>query len=331
MRMRWKLICVLVAGVLGTGAAPARAEDVAGAARAFSQAQEVMLAGDSARAADLYELADELSPSAPALRNAARARLAANHLAMAATHAAALLRRYPADQDSRSVAEALLSKLAPRLTELAVTCSEPCAVTLDGKAASQGSRERHAFFAQPGGRTVGVVFDGDRRASRQLTARAGQGEALQFTAPPRPAPAPAAPLAAPPTGDPGAAATRTRGERAPRSGRRGISRGWAIGGAVVTVGLGAGAAVFGMQTLGTRDRIAEATEAGEAARAMQLYDEGRAQQLRTNVLLGATAAAGVATIVLTVLADWSGDSGPPRDIAVIPQAGGAAVVYGARF
>src|ERR1700733_4580460 len=43
----------------------ARADDVNAAAKAFSQAQEAMLGGDSARAADLYELADELAPSAP--------------------------------------------------------------------------------------------------------------------------------------------------------------------------------------------------------------------------------------------------------------------------
>ena len=75
-------------GLLAT-ATPAAA-DVNGAAKAFSQAQEAMLSGDSARAADLYELADELAPSAPALRNATRARLAAGHYASAANNAAAL-------------------------------------------------------------------------------------------------------------------------------------------------------------------------------------------------------------------------------------------------
>ena len=85
------------------------------AAKAFSQAQEAVLAGDNARAADLYELADDLAPSAPALRNAARARLAAGHDAMAATLAAELLRRYPSDKESRDVAEAILEAVAAAL------------------------------------------------------------------------------------------------------------------------------------------------------------------------------------------------------------------------
>src|SRR5688572_5881559 len=101
-----------VAAVLAA-TAPARADDVSGAAKAFSQAQEAMLGGDPARAADLYELADELAPSAPALRNATRARVAAGHTAMAATNAATLLRRYPSDKESRDIAEAVLSQLAP--------------------------------------------------------------------------------------------------------------------------------------------------------------------------------------------------------------------------
>ena len=78
--------------VIATVATSARADDVNGAAKAFSQAQQAMLAGDTARAAEMYELADELAPSAPALRNAARARLAAGHDATAATLAAQLLR-----------------------------------------------------------------------------------------------------------------------------------------------------------------------------------------------------------------------------------------------
>src|SRR5882724_3549328 len=107
-RLTLALTCVLG---LSAVAHPARADDVAAAAKAFSEAQEAMLTGDTVRAADLYELADSLSPSAPSLRNAARARFKVGHMATAATHATELLRRYGGDKDTRAIAETILSKV----------------------------------------------------------------------------------------------------------------------------------------------------------------------------------------------------------------------------
>jgi hypothetical protein len=307
---------------------------VNGAAKAFAQAQEVMLTGDLARAADLYELADELAPSAPALRNAARARLGANHHAMAATHAAELLRRYPSDKESRGVAEAILGKLAPQLTQFDVACTEPCKLAIDGKAASSGARERHLFFTQPGGRTIEATFDGDRRVQRQVTALAGQTSTLQLEAPPRPAEPVAPARSGAGTSSHGAPAAALSPERAPSPARtgRGISRAWFIGAVVVTAGLGAASALQGMATLDTRDQIRAATAAGEPVRAMQLYDDGRGQQLRTNILLGATAAAGVSTLALAFVTRWSGSTGARKEVAVTPASGGGlSVVYGGAF
>src|SRR4051812_41038482 len=149
-----------------------RADDVNGAAKAFSQAQEAMLSGDVARAADLYELADELSPSAPALRNATRARYAAGHLSMAATNAARLLRRYPSDKESREIADAILAKLGPQLAQLDVTCSAPCTLLLDGKVVASVASEQHSLFSQPGGRSVAAVFEDGRKTTSQITAAA---------------------------------------------------------------------------------------------------------------------------------------------------------------
>ena len=272
--------------------APALADDVNGAATAFSQAQEAMLSGDLARAADLYELADSLAPSAAALRNAARARLAAKHEAMAATLAAELLRRYPSDPEAREVADAILSNLSPRLAQLDVTCSEPCTLTLDARALSGKPTTRHTFFAQPGARSVGASFDGDRRASQQITAQAGQTATLSLDAPPRtaaPEPRPTAAATAMPHDD----------------GGHGIGRKWVVLTGVLAVGRGVGAGVEGMATLDQRDQIKAAVAANDSATAMSLYTGARSTQLRTNVLIGASAAAGIATIVLAVVTNWS--------------------------
>ena len=136
----------------------------------------------------------------PRLRNAARARLAAKHEAMAATLAAELLRRYPSDPEAREVADAILSNLTPRLAQLDVTCSEACTLTLDARAINGKPATRHTFFAQPGARTIAASFDGDLHASQQITARAGQTTTLSLDAPPRsvvhPEPRPVATLTA---------------------------------------------------------------------------------------------------------------------------------------
>ena len=90
-----------------------------------------MLANDPARAAEMYELADELAPSAPALRNAARARLAAGH-------------RRPRPRSRRSSSSATRTTRSraasprrscptsrPSSRSFEVACSEPC--TLDAR------------------------------------------------------------------------------------------------------------------------------------------------------------------------------------------------------
>jgi hypothetical protein len=323
--MKTASIVILFAVGLTAWTAEARAEDVGGAARAFSQAQEAMLGGDAARAADLYELADELAPSAPALRNAARARLAAGHLAMAATNAAALLRRYPSDKDSREIAEAILARLSPQLAQLNVTCSLACTVLVDGKVITSQSREQHAVFLQPGARTVTASFDGERKSSKQITATAGQATDVRLDAPPRPVASKAA------TSNPANAPAVTRRSEPVKSSKGGLSRWWTLGGGVVTVGLGTATALSGMATLSSRDDIRAAVTAGDEARAMTLYDTGREQQSRTNILLGATVAAGVGTIILSVFTNWSGER-KEANVALVPSStGGMSVVYGGSF
>lgn len=310
----------------------ARADDVNGAAKAFSQAQQAMLANDPARAAEMYELADDLAPSAPALRNAARARLAAGHAATAATLAAQLLQRYSNDKESRSVAEAILSELSPKLAQLEVSCSEPCTITLDGKAASSTKpRSSHVVYAQPGARTVAATFDADREAKTQITALAGASKRLELAAPPRPAPTEAARPAAP---APVIVAPSDKDEPSspPVRASRGIGRKWFVIAAAATVAFGAGATLRGLATLDTRDEITSAVERGDSTAAQSLYDKGKSQQLQTNLLLGATAAAGASAIVLAVLADWSGGEGAEkRDVAITPTVGGATFVFSGRF
>ncbi|HEX3480445.1 MAG TPA: hypothetical protein VHT91_35755 [Kofleriaceae bacterium] len=299
-----------------------------GAAKAFSQAQEAMLSGDIGRAADLYELADELSPSAPALRNATRARYAAGHLAMAATNAARLLRRYPSDKESREIADAILAKLAPQLAQLDVTCSTPCTLLIDGKVVASVASEQHSVFGQPGGRSLTAVFEDGRKTTNQVTALANHITTMRLEPTPvaaRPAARPAA--AAAEASRPGNSEAHIT--RRASGASHGLSRWWVVGGGAVTLGLGVATTLSGLSTLSTRDQIRDAVAAGNNASAQALYDSGRDQQTRTNVLLGVTIASGVATGVLAVFTDWAGRS--ERELAIVPGRDGASLVYGGAF
>ncbi len=322
-------IAVIITILLLALHSSARADDVNGAAKAFSQGQQAMRANEPAQAAEMFELADELAPSAAALRNAARARLAAGHIATAATLAARLLQRYSNDKESRSVAEAILSELAPKLTQLEITCTEECTLALDGKAASTTRPSKsHVLYIQPGARTIVATFEGDRDAKSQVTATAGASQRIELVAPPKPEPAAPAQAPAPqPVLVTPAAVSAT--PNAQPSAPHGIGRKWCVIAAAATVGLGAGATWRGLATLDTRDAIVDATASGDDALARSLYDKGRSQQLQTNILIGATAAAGVTAVVLAVLADWS-----PREAAtlsVAPASGGASVTLGGAF
>src|SRR5262245_38086094 len=126
--MRLTSVAALLAAL--AVAHPALADDVPGAARAFSEAQKASLAGDNARAAELYELADSLSPSVQALRSAIRSRQLAGQLASAATHAEALLSRYPDDEKSVAMAKKLIDEVSPQLAKVSVQCTEVCSLTV---------------------------------------------------------------------------------------------------------------------------------------------------------------------------------------------------------
>lgn len=290
------------------------ADDVAAASRAFSQAQRAMLSGKHSRAADLFELADSLAPSAVALRSAARARFAAGHLASAATHAAELLRRYPAEKQSRAFAEQILERLAPKLARVWVRCSSPCTIEVGGHAVAAAQRREHAFFLHPGKRTVVANFRTGKQATATLAAVANAGRTLRFEEPPEPV----APAAAP--------ASLSREQPLRRS--EGVRKRWFIGAAVATVGLGTAATMFGLATLEARDDIRRKVTMGNLPAAESAYASAETTQLMTNLFLAGTAVAGVVTVTLALLTDWSGGH---KELNVQPTRGGLSLLYGGRF
>jgi tetratricopeptide (TPR) repeat protein len=306
----------------------AHAQDMAGAANAFSRAQKAELSGNHDTAAELYELADSLAPAPEALRSALKARKAAGQLGSAAQHAEKLLRRYPNDKRSRDLAEATLDEARRKLARIEVHCrTKPCGLVVDGAAGSAEPADVHVVFLEPGKHEVTAAFGADRATPKPTNARAGDRTMFTFDPPPPSASAAKVADASAKTASAGASAD-TGVERASK-GR--LSPWFFVTGAVVTAGL-AGVTIWsGLDTL-------DAHKAYQGNETEAAYQAGLDKERRTNILIGATAVAGVATGVIAVFTRWSGPSEssgalPPQRLRAggVPLPGGAVLTVSGDF
>lgn len=286
--------------------APAAA-DVTAAAKAFTDGQAAQLANDYALAAEKFELADSIVPSAVALRSAARMRLMAGHEATAATHAANLLERYPDDAASGAVAQEILDKVSSKLTRIDASCDKPCTISTDNKAVGLDKSTKHLFYLTPGPHKVEAWFDNDRATTREIEAVSDTELSLEFAAPP--APPAAAPSPAPeqvqPQPEPAAPAPAAAAETA----SSGLHPAWFYSGVGLTVAAGAATTWFGLRTKSLREDF-------DNDPTQELYDDGRSSQLTTNVLAGTTAVLGITTIVLGLVTDWG--PGEAEGVVLLP-------------
>jgi hypothetical protein len=290
--------------------------DVAAAASAFSRAQEAEARGDLAGAAALYELADRISPTPAALRNATRARMAAGQLPSAAVNAEELRRRYPDDAGSLALAEEVLSEARQKLARVITQCNPGCNVVVDGLAASTQLKKTHVVYVEPGGHTIVARFEDESTAIQSVDAIVGQDRTVELVKPtvgPYPqssAPAPASPEAPPLAPAPAGPAADTG-----RSGGLSPVFGIVLGGAALA--LGAGAVWSGLDTKDAKDEFKKNPS-------RDAFDEGEGKDTRTNVLIGATAVVGLASIViLSVATDWSGGGEKPSARVAVRLSGSA--------
>jgi len=306
----------------------AGAQDVAGAANAFSRAQKADLSGDHDTAAELYELADSLAPAPEALRSAIRARKQAGQLRSAAAHAERLLHRYPDDKRSKDLAEATLEEARRKLARVEVHCKpKGCGLVVDGGAGSAEVTEHHVIFLDPGKHEVNAAFGPDRAVPKVAQVKAGDRTSFTFEAP--------APSSGPRMTDAGgktgvSVSAEATADRGAQLSRRGLSPWIFATGAVVTAGLGAVTVWSGLDVMSAHD-------AYRGHETQQTYEDGLNKERRTNILVGATVTAGLTTIVLAYFTRWgSGDAvGAPTRSRVFaggaPTAGGAALTIGGNF
>jgi hypothetical protein len=322
-----RTLTALTFGAALSAAPWARAQDVSAAANAFARGQKAEIAGDHEGAAELYELADSIAPAPEALRSALKARKAAGQLATAAVHAEALLERYPDDKKSTDFAKATLEEAMKRFARYHVRCvPSACNLVVDGAAVSTEDKPLHVIYVEPGKHELRATF-GTRQTEPQASEGVlGESQSLTFEEPPETETPALAKTTSGGSGDIGTVPPADSGTTS----RGGLPPWIFITSAVVTAGVGGVAIWSGVDTLDAHDRY-EGNETRSA------YNNGKDREKRTNWLIGGTAVAGTATIVLLAFTNWKGKSsasqsiGRPRGAAasVRPNAsigvGGAAL------
>lgn len=302
-------LCVLALSL----SLPASAQDAQqrqAAAAAFDRGSTAYLQEDFATAARWFEMANDLAPASGALMQAIIAHRRAGNELRAATLALRLIARFPDDAEMVGRAQGVVDDLGGQFFRVDVECNAECAVEVDGTLSSHDS-----FYLSPGEtHTIGATFD-TGTVQEELEGEAGEVRSVAFEAPEG-----AARLEDPEDGDDPAEPARNplagpaegRAERSDDSGG-GLSPALFITALVLTAGAGATLVWSGIDTLNAADEYEATANAGDFARAQQMYDEGQTKELRTNVLIGATAGLAALTLVFALVTDWGGSDADDED------------------
>jgi len=324
--MRLAILSAVVVTLVGTaGFTPAAhaqelsaAERQAAAEAAYDRGTRAYRGGDYAQAARWYETANELAPAAAAALQAVRAhQRAGNHL-RAGTVAADVQAQYGERRLGQQAAA--IERATRDGFRVDVRCVDgdeeaDCRLEVNGEL----EVFRSLFLPADVEQRLVAIFEGGRRAAERVNGPAGERREITLTAP-RPEP-----IVEPPLGDgDGHAEVRPPDDRegpGPEGPRvtpeppGGISPAVFIMGLVLTAGVGALAAWSWLDTLSAADAYEMMpTRAG--------LDDGRALELRTDLLLGGTALLGVVTLVTLfftrVDSDAEGESDGSTEVALSP-------------
>lgn len=289
-------------------------------------------------AAVWFETANRMAPAAPALMQAIRAHEKGENFPRAATLALELQTSYRDDASASEFSNEILGKYASTLVKVEVSCDEDCKLDVDGKL-----EEYMNFFVSPeDDHTVTATFETGSKALK-VQGSAGERKELAITAPPPP---PVKPVSVTPTSTT-SADRDDRGPLPPLATWIGLGLTVALGGATIASGVHAlaGVPAFKDAVSAAEPCLAMPVSSRDQAcvdkinRAQDLYEDGHSRELRTNILIGATAAAAVGTgVIAFFFTDWSGGGekaqnqaarGPSFEFHAWP--GGAATVLKGRF
>jgi hypothetical protein len=333
-------------GVVGLTSAPTPAHGAPDAAAvrkardAFDEASRAYRSERYELAASQFEAADAAVPSARALRMAIRSRMKAEQPARAATLAAQALRRYPDDAKTAGLAKETIASTESTLHRVEIVCAKPCVLAVGMHAVHGKPSERWVLYLDEGKATVSASFEdgGDDQLDVQAVEGGSHDARLepQPTAePPTPTPPPTpastdepTPVASTPPDQPG-------GDAVELEGPTWIESPWVFGfWMLATAGVGGVTIWSGVDTLNNPGTdVVEESCVGQGVDCPE-YQQGRSSQMRTNILIGATAGtAAIAAIFGIFVTDWDGEPDGETALSVTPQIGltDAGVGIGGRF
>jgi hypothetical protein len=290
-------------------------------------------------AANWFETAHRMAPAAPALMQAIRAHEKGENFPRAATLALELQTSYREDNGAVEFSNEIIGKYTATLVKVEVSCDEDCKLDVDGKL-----EEYMKFFVEADDEhTVTATFETGSKALK-VQGSAGETKDLTIAAPP------------PPPIKPVSITSSTSASSDRDSGRKPLPPLVTWIGLGLTVALGGVTVASGVHALNGVPAYKDAVSAAEPCLAMpvstrdpacnsriedanNLLEDGKSRELRTNILIGATALAAVGTgVIAFLLTDWSGDSEKAQNQAarvprfdVIALPGGAATVLKGRF
>jgi hypothetical protein len=325
-------ILLFAAWSSGSTASAQDARQRQAAAEAYDRGTAAYLEGSYGEAAQWFETANRMAPAAPALVQAIRAHEHAENHTRAATLALELQKTYSTDSQATDLAKGVLAATAPKLLLIQVTCDEDCKLDVDGKL-----QEFLSFFDAPGRMHVLTATFETGSKTTKVQGEAGQMREVKFEAPPPP-PTPAIDF----SGD------ATQSKDGGTAGRPlpplvtwiGIGVTGAVLGATIVSAVDMYSGVSGYKRIAEQSRTCPTPGAGNcvalAANARDELEKGQSRELRTNILIGATAVAAVSTgVIALLLTDWSSrDTASNTEtlgLRVEPQPGGLSATLEGRF
>lgn len=303
------LLCTLPGRVLAQDDARRRQA----AAEAYDRGTAAYLDGDYTEAAQWFETAHRMAPAAPALVQAIRSHQRAENFARAATLALRLQEDYAADKASADYAASVIADLGPQHVRVDVSCDQDCKLDLDGKL-----QESSAFFIEPGKtyRLTATFETGPQ--TEEIQGDAGSTRSVQFVAPPPPE----QPVGTEAPGDgTGMQAPPADADEKPLDPLytyigAGLTGALLVGTVISGVDANAGAPAYEKAAKAANDCYANGDSNCDAlyADAQKKLKAGEDKEMRTNILIAATAAVGVGTAVIALfLTNWSSGSDDEGD------------------
>ncbi len=298
------------------GAVP-NAERLKSAAAEYDAGRRAYAENKFEDAASHFENAFHDAPNAQTIRNAIMCRSKANQLSRAATLAVLAFSKYPEDEQVAQIVKQTVAEAESKLFKVSVGCTPACGVASDGRVISLEDAKKVVFFLDPGPHAVVVSWEGDRTKPLDVTAKAGGSQDFTLEAPPMPV-KPVGPVGPAGGGEQPAPSTKPFG---PAVFFVGLGLTAVAGGVLVWSGIDTinnpGADVVKQKCVGLGETCPE-------------YQDGRAKQLRTNVMIGVTSGLGALTLITGIfLTQWTSPkkAETPHDGAPPPPATGFVRPY----